>query len=283
MSTHAADPALDRIVHGAHHDPHSVLGPHLSPDGLIVRTLRPWARSVVVVVGPQRHPLTHEREGVFAGLLPYHEVVDYRIEVGLRRRPGPHRRPLPPPAHRRPARPAPDLRGPARAALGRPRRPPAHLRLDRRAGDRGVLRGLGAQRPGHPGRRRLQPLGRPGPPHALAGVHGRLGAVRPRDRRRHALQVRDPRPRRRAPAEGRPDGPGHRGPAADRLQGVHLPVRVGRRRLAGPPRVDRRAQRTDERVRGAPRPPGGRGSPRTARSPTSSPRTARTSGSPTSS
>jgi 1,4-alpha-glucan branching enzyme len=81
MSTHAADPALDRIVHGAHHDPHSVLGPHLSPDGLIVRTLRPWARSVVAVVGPKRHPLTHEREGVFAGLLPYHEVVDYRIET----------------------------------------------------------------------------------------------------------------------------------------------------------------------------------------------------------
>ena len=64
-------------------------------------------------------------------------------------------------------------------------------------GDRHVVRGLGAQRPGRAGERRLQLLGRPRPPDALAGLDRRVGAVRPRHRRRHALQVRGPRRGRR--------------------------------------------------------------------------------------
>ena len=40
---------LQRLVEGRHHDPHSILGPHPHAGGVTVRTLRPWATSVVVV------------------------------------------------------------------------------------------------------------------------------------------------------------------------------------------------------------------------------------------
>ena len=32
---------IDRLLGGAHHDPHSVLGAHPHPDGTVVRVLRP--------------------------------------------------------------------------------------------------------------------------------------------------------------------------------------------------------------------------------------------------
>lgn len=73
---------LHRLVTGAHHDPHAVLGAHPGPDGVTVRTLRPWARSVEVVLADGRQiELEHEYDGVFAGLLPLDEAPDYRLRV----------------------------------------------------------------------------------------------------------------------------------------------------------------------------------------------------------
>ncbi|WP_438364037.1 GlgB N-terminal domain-containing protein, partial [Streptomyces viridosporus] len=48
-------PALDpadrgRLLAGAHHDPHALLGAHPVPGGIAVRALRPFAREVGVVV-----------------------------------------------------------------------------------------------------------------------------------------------------------------------------------------------------------------------------------------
>ena len=40
---------IDRLLSGAHHDPHSVLGAHQHADGTVVRTLRPHADEVHVV------------------------------------------------------------------------------------------------------------------------------------------------------------------------------------------------------------------------------------------
>ena len=98
-------------------------------------------------------------------------------------------RPVPVRADARRARPAPVGRGPPRAALARARRalPRTH------DGDDGhrVL-GLGAPRAGRARRRRLQRLGRQAPRHALDGRQRRLGAVRPRARRRDDVQVRAP-------------------------------------------------------------------------------------------
>jgi 1,4-alpha-glucan branching enzyme len=93
-----ADPAgmsraeLDRLVGGAHHNPHAILGAHpvrSAPDGpggeelVVIRTLRPDATSAVAVFGDERRidlTLVHPA-GVFAGLVPG-KVADYQIEVG---------------------------------------------------------------------------------------------------------------------------------------------------------------------------------------------------------
>ena len=40
---------IERIVAGQHYDPHSVLGAHPGPDGVIIRALRSIAKSVTVV------------------------------------------------------------------------------------------------------------------------------------------------------------------------------------------------------------------------------------------
>ena len=65
----------------------------------------------------------------------------------------------------------------------------AHPRVPR-GGRRGGVRGVGAQRQRRAGGGRLELLGRPGPPDALAGRLGRVGAVHPRGGRRRPLQVR---------------------------------------------------------------------------------------------
>ena len=46
MSTADLTTELARLVSGEHRDPHSVLGPHIGPDGVTVRVLRPMADAV---------------------------------------------------------------------------------------------------------------------------------------------------------------------------------------------------------------------------------------------
>jgi 1,4-alpha-glucan branching enzyme len=72
---------LARLVAGAHHDPHSVLGAHPHAGAVTIRALRPFAREINVLVGDERYPLVHEYEGVFVGLVPGETVPDYRLEV----------------------------------------------------------------------------------------------------------------------------------------------------------------------------------------------------------
>ena len=61
---------LDAVAHGAHHDPHSVLGVHESADGWVIRTRRPLAKEVVA----EREDgttveLTHTRSGIWEGVV----------------------------------------------------------------------------------------------------------------------------------------------------------------------------------------------------------------------
>jgi 1,4-alpha-glucan branching enzyme len=75
---------LDRIVSGTHHDPHSVLGAHPAPGGgMTVRTLRPLATSVIVLLPDgRRFPAGHVHQGIFAADLPDDkDVPDYRLSV----------------------------------------------------------------------------------------------------------------------------------------------------------------------------------------------------------
>jgi 1,4-alpha-glucan branching enzyme len=72
---------LHRLVSGTHHDPHSVLGPHVHSGGVTVRTLRPWATEVSVIADGDRHAMRHEAYGVWVTVLPGTTVPDYRLKI----------------------------------------------------------------------------------------------------------------------------------------------------------------------------------------------------------
>lgn len=81
---------IERIVAGHHHDPHSILGAHLTAHGLIIRVLRPFATTVTVVTTTGTYAMAHEHEGVWKALLPEHaHVVDYRLQVSYGNEPIP--------------------------------------------------------------------------------------------------------------------------------------------------------------------------------------------------
>jgi 1,4-alpha-glucan branching enzyme len=77
-----ADDVLEAVVGGAYHDPHTVLGAHPIGGQLVVRTLRPDASAVSIVVGDDRtqaqqiHP-----SGIWQAVLPGAAVRDYRVAV----------------------------------------------------------------------------------------------------------------------------------------------------------------------------------------------------------
>ncbi|MGV9456113.1 1,4-alpha-glucan branching protein GlgB [Streptomyces sp. NPDC003635] len=76
----AAAPPLDptdrgRLLAGAHHDPHALLGAHVVPGGIVFRTLRPFARAVSVVIDGRRRQLTSEGDGLFAGVVPRRKKI----------------------------------------------------------------------------------------------------------------------------------------------------------------------------------------------------------------
>ncbi|KES03972.1 glycogen branching protein [Streptomyces toyocaensis] len=81
-----AAPALDpsdrgRLLAGAHHDPHALLGAHPVPGGIAFRALRPFAREVSVVVAGERSPLVSEGDGLFSAVLPLDAIPAYTLAV----------------------------------------------------------------------------------------------------------------------------------------------------------------------------------------------------------
>ncbi|MFF4854305.1 1,4-alpha-glucan branching enzyme [Streptomyces rubiginosohelvolus] len=79
-------PALDgadrgRLLAGDHHAPHDVLGAHPTPGGVLVRALRPFARTVTVLATGLRAALHDDGDGFFSGVLPVPQVPAYRLEV----------------------------------------------------------------------------------------------------------------------------------------------------------------------------------------------------------
>ncbi|MGQ4405575.1 1,4-alpha-glucan branching enzyme [Streptomyces hayashii] len=79
-------PALDpgdrgRLLAGAHHDPHALLGAHPVPGGVLFRTLRPFADAVSVVIDGEATPLTSQGDGLFAAVLPLAETPAYTLLV----------------------------------------------------------------------------------------------------------------------------------------------------------------------------------------------------------
>nr|WP_062342152.1 1,4-alpha-glucan branching protein GlgB [Herbidospora sakaeratensis] len=73
---------LDRLAGGAHHDPHSILGAHLTGEGVVIRVLRPFAETVEALVDGEAHALAHVEFGVFEVLLPgLDKIPAYRLRV----------------------------------------------------------------------------------------------------------------------------------------------------------------------------------------------------------
>ena len=66
-----------------HPDPHQILGPHLTSDGLVIRALWPDAKQIEVTIGKRVHPMerTHDA-GVFEVLIPgTTDVPTYRFRI----------------------------------------------------------------------------------------------------------------------------------------------------------------------------------------------------------
>ncbi|MFJ3307242.1 1,4-alpha-glucan branching enzyme [Streptomyces sp. NPDC086549] len=71
----------ERLLTGAHHDPHDLLGAHPAPGGTVFRALRPFARAVSVVIDGMRSGLVSEGDGLFAAVLPHDTVPSYTLVV----------------------------------------------------------------------------------------------------------------------------------------------------------------------------------------------------------
>ncbi|MGW8379638.1 1,4-alpha-glucan branching enzyme [Streptomyces sp. ODS28] len=77
-----------RLLAGAHHDPHAVLGAHAVRGGVAFRALRPYAREVTVLAKGLRAELHHEGDGLFSGVLPLPELPAYELLVRYGEEPG---------------------------------------------------------------------------------------------------------------------------------------------------------------------------------------------------
>ncbi|MET8586869.1 1,4-alpha-glucan branching enzyme [Streptomyces collinus] len=75
------DADRDRLLGGAHHDPHALLGAHPVPGGTLFRALRPNARAVAVVVDGVSGELASEGGGIFSAVLPYEAIPAYTLRV----------------------------------------------------------------------------------------------------------------------------------------------------------------------------------------------------------
>ncbi|MGW3958078.1 GlgB N-terminal domain-containing protein, partial [Streptomyces sp. NPDC004752] len=71
----------ERLLAGAHHDPHALLGAHPVPGGTLFRALRPFARAVSVLVDGARSGLVSEGEGLFSAVLPHATIPVYTLLV----------------------------------------------------------------------------------------------------------------------------------------------------------------------------------------------------------
>jgi 1,4-alpha-glucan branching enzyme len=72
---------LERVVGGAHSDPHAVLGAHLVDGRLVLRTLRPDAERVVAQVGGDEVEMQHLHGGIWQAVLDRGDVPHYGLAV----------------------------------------------------------------------------------------------------------------------------------------------------------------------------------------------------------
>ena len=225
---------VEQVVRRDHADPHHLLGAHADDGGkqVVVRAFRPDAERVARAARRRR-----------AGRARAARTRPGSSRAGAGRAAAP----LPSSRSRYPGRPAPSSSttrtrscrrsasststSPARASTSSCTSSSART-CARSTASRAPLRGLGAERALGQRRRRLQRLGRPPAPDALARRLRDLGALPARRRRRRRATSSSCAAGRRAAAQGRPVRARDRASAADRVGRPHARARVGGRGVA---------------------------------------------------
>ncbi|CAM3265369.1 1,4-alpha-glucan branching protein GlgB [Tsukamurella hominis] len=78
----AVDPdTAARLLSGAYHDPHAILGAHPTSRGTVLRTLKPGATAVAAVIGGESYPLAQLQGALWGAEVPISDLADYRYEV----------------------------------------------------------------------------------------------------------------------------------------------------------------------------------------------------------
>lgn len=72
---------LADIAAGTHHEPHAILGPHVEPQGVTIRVLRPLATTVEIETLEGTFTATHVFDGIWEAEVPGDDVPDYRVHV----------------------------------------------------------------------------------------------------------------------------------------------------------------------------------------------------------
>ena len=189
---------FDALAEARHHDPFSILGPHVVDEGVVIRAFLPQAEQVSIIrPGGDAVPMQKRHDaGIFEGLLAgLTTIPDYALRVT---HPGGDTDNVDDPYRYGRVLGDYDLylfgEGNHTRIYDKLGAHPMRIGVGRRR----ALRGVGAQRRPRQRRRRLQPLGRPRAPDALARRERRLGDLHPGRDGRPALQVRDPGTQRRA-------------------------------------------------------------------------------------
>jgi 1,4-alpha-glucan branching enzyme len=78
--------AMNAVISGDTHDPHSVLGAHPTGGRTIIRTMRKGAKEVSVLVDTERTPMTQVHpDGIFAAEVPGSTIEEHetfiRVEI----------------------------------------------------------------------------------------------------------------------------------------------------------------------------------------------------------
>ena len=223
---------LGATATGSYHEPHSVLGAHEYEGATTVRTLKPLAHEVSVLLPDgSTHAMEHEHDGIWVVSLPQAELPAHRLRVTWTEG-------AEPVELEEPYRFLPTI-GELDLHLIREGR---HEELWQALGSHvRVLRGESEGEDAvegtsfavwAPNARAVQVIGSfngwDGRLHALRSLGSLwdLGGLRPRDRGRRDLQVPDPRRRRRLAGQGRSDGAIRRSTARHRVRDHHQQLRV---------------------------------------------------------
>ncbi len=73
---------IEELVYSEAVNPHGILGPHITEDGVLVQMMMPTAKEAAVVVGSKEYPMELADEaGFFAALLPRKTIPEYTLKV----------------------------------------------------------------------------------------------------------------------------------------------------------------------------------------------------------